>query len=210
MTASPHHALLRPAMPRLDLPMFRRRDLLLLGAALALPSGCALPTLPSIRDVNLDVLMDDQALLLGRIRLTILTFDRTGDTFVRTTAGPEEVLLPPEGAVAWVVRRPAGADVRLAAASCSEGGSAFGGLGPMLAPHALRTSINYFGTIELAAVHAPGDNRASNRLRRLDIKVTDDHLRDMAGFVAQNPRLAGRQYCHVPRMAVLEAPKARG
>jgi hypothetical protein len=165
--------------------------------------------LPSIRDVSLDALTDDDVLLLGRIRLTMLTFDRTGDAFVRTTARGDEVLLPPTGEVAWIVRRPPRGDVRLFSISCSEGGSTFG-LGPILAPHALRTPINYFGTIKIAAVQGLGDNRASERPSKTKIEVTDEHMRDMASFVAQNPRLAGRQYCHVPRMTVLEAPRAMG
>lgn len=189
--------------------MIRRRNLLTLGAALALPFGCAVPRLPSIRDVNLDALTDDQVLLLGRIRMKVLTFDRTGDTFVRTTAGDAEMLLPPEGEVVWPILRPRGGAVRLFSAKCSEGASVLAP-SPLLAPGTQRTLINYFGTIELAAVHALGDNRASAHLRRLEWKITDEHMRDMPAFVAQNPRLAGRPYCHVPRMTVLEAPAARG
>jgi hypothetical protein len=210
LTTSPPHALLAAAMIRVDIASLSRRNLLALGAALSLPIGCAAPVLPSIREVNLDALTDEYALLLGRIRMTVLTFDRTGDTFVRTTAGGAEVLLPPEGVIAWVVHRPPQREVRLLSASWSEGTATLGARGPIMAPYTLRTPINYFGTIELAHGHALGDNRASRHLRRLDIEVTDDHRREMPAFVAQNPRLAGRQYCHVPRMTVLEAPRASG
>jgi hypothetical protein len=189
--------------------MLTRREVLCLGAALALPSGCSVATLPNLREVDLDALTDDRALLLGRIRLSVLTLDRTASTFARTTAGPEEVLLPPDGRVAWAVPRPRGSDVRLHGISLSEGGAMFGRLGPVLALEAPRTAIYYFGTIELSFGHRMDENRSSNRLGKLDMAVKDDRARDMPAFVADNPRLAGRQYCHVLRKAMLQAPLAR-
>lgn len=185
-------------------PLTRRR-LLVAGAALSLPIGCAVPALPPVRDVNLDAMTDEHALLLGRIRVTYLEFDRTGDTFARTTAGGPEMLLPADGDIAWLVRRPRGHDVRLASIASSEGRGYPGGV--LLAPHALRTALNYFGTVEISIEKGPADNRASKRASLLKVKVRDESARTMASFVEQNPRLAGRQYCHVLRNDVLEAPR---
>jgi hypothetical protein len=185
--------------------LLSRRRLLAVGAVLALPCGCAVP-LRSIRDVDLDAIGPAQALLLGRIRLTILDFDRTGDAFIRTNASEDEILLPPEGDVAWVVPRPASADIRLSRFSSSLKTVRLG-QGPVLAPHAVRTAINYFGTIDIELEHGPKNNRASERTGQLGIEIVDDQKLTMRAFVEQNPRLAGRIYYHVLRGTILEAPQ---
>ena len=100
-----------------------RRGFLALGALSTLPPGCALP-LRDIRQVNLDAIGPDQVLLLGRIRVQVLGEDRTGDAFIRTTASDEDTLLPPEGQVAWLVRRLPGVDVRLAEVTSPAGSTA--------------------------------------------------------------------------------------
>lgn len=185
-----------------------RRRLIALGAMLALPCGCAV-AIPTIRDVNLDTMGPDQPLLLGRIRLTLLGFDRTGDAFVRTSASDDDVLLPPEGDVAWVVRRPPGKDIRLHRVSSSLKTLALG-KGPVLAPSAVRTAINYFGTINIKLEHGPHNNRASARVGQLSLEIVDEKQLAMEAFVKQNPRLAGRIFYHVLRGAILEAPKLPG
>lgn len=190
-----------------------RRDLLLLGAALSLAGGCA-PTLPPLRGANLDDLEPDgDILLLGRIRLMMLDVDRTGDAFIRINAAADEVLLPPDGEVAWVVHRPRKQEVRLTRLS-SMGHKLYFGLAdmPVLAPRTLRAAINYFGTVKIVLDRAAGQNRDdaqmghTGRLGLMRLNVVDEAARDMPAFVAQNPRLAGRVYCHVLRGAILEAP----
>jgi hypothetical protein len=49
--------------------------------------------------VDLDAIAPDRALLLGRIQVTILGDDRTGDTFILTNASEDEALLRPDGEV---------------------------------------------------------------------------------------------------------------
>lgn len=185
-----------------------RRHLLALGALFALPGGCAVPLL-RLRDVNLDAIGPHQALLLGRVRLTILDFDSTGDAFLRTNVGEDEILLPPEGDVAWVVARPAGEDIRLSRVSTPQR-TLYLGRGPVLAPNAVRTVINYFGTIDIGLEHGPNDNRVSERTGRLRLQITDEQVPAMKAFVQQSPKLAGRIYYHVLRGTVLEAPPLSG
>jgi hypothetical protein len=181
-----------------------RRTLLALGATLVLPAGCVTP-LPSLRDVDLDAIGPDQALLLGRVRLSILGFDRSGDAFVTVSARAREELLPPEGEVAWVVRRIAGLDVRLMRVT-SSGKTLVLGRGPLLAPAAVRTAINYFGTVEIAFEHGLNDNRATMRTHRAEVRIVDQAGSAMPAFVAQNPKLEGRMFYHVPRATMLQAP----
>ena len=188
--------------------LLSRRCLVALGATLALPYGCAV-RVTGIRDVSFDAIGPDQPLLLGRIRFTILDADCTGDAFVRTNASADEVLLPPEGEIAWVVRRPWAMDIRLLEIS-SSGRALTLGQGPVLAPSAARTAICYFGTISMKLEHGLDDNRASERTGQLDLDIVDDQGPAMRAFVEQNPRLAGPPYYHVLRRAILEAPRPRG
>jgi hypothetical protein len=192
-------------MPRLDL--LSRRNLLALGAALALPAGCVVPA--RIRDVSFDAIGPDRVLLLGRIRLIILDFDRTGDAFIRTNIGEDEVLLPPEGEVAWIVPHPHNDDLRLARLE-SAGMTLRWTRGPVLAPGAVREAIMYFGTIHMALNRGMLNNRGGEGIGELATDLTDDRAAAMAAFVAQNPQLAGRRYYHVLRGTVLEAPRPRG
>jgi len=192
--------------PRQTIPL-SRRSLLALGATLALPFGCV-ATLPGIHQVNLDAIADDQALLLGRIRLSILDLDHTGDAFIRINTDADEVLLPAEGEVAWVVRRPGRWDVRLAQITSSHKRVILP-RGPVLAPYAVRTAINYFGTIRVTLDRRANESRDSGRTGHLEVEVVDQQGTAMAAFVAQNPRLAGRIYYHVLRGEVLQAPSLR-
>jgi len=185
-----------------------RRSVVALGVTLALPWGCAVAT-RSIRDVNLDTIGPDQVLLLGRIHLTILGADRTGDAFVQTNAGADDMLLPPEGEVAWLFRRPAGVDLRIHRIS-SAGSVLTLGKGPVLAPGAVRTAISYFGTVKVTLDQGLNNNRSNGRTGQLELEIVDDRILSMAAFVAQNPGLAGRSYYHVLRGTVLEAPRPRG
>jgi hypothetical protein len=84
--------------------LLSRRHFLALGTAITFPGGCV-PSLATLREVDLDAIAPDRALLLGRIQVTILGDDRTGDTFILTNASKDEALLRPDGEVAWVVPR---------------------------------------------------------------------------------------------------------
>lgn len=191
-----------PALPS-------RRRLLELWALLALPWGCVHP-LPGVQAVNLDALGPDDVLLLGRIRLTILGLDCTGDAFVRINAAADEMLLPSSGEVAWVVRRPPGRDIELTSIESSGKTLYLHRERPILAPHAVRTAINYFGTVDITLDRAADQSRDSGRVGRLGLQVVDESARDMAAFVAKNHRLAGRMYYHVLRRSVLDAPPLSG
>jgi hypothetical protein len=180
-----------------------RRSLLCLATTLALPVGCA-GTLPlDIRDVRLDAMPPDHVLLLGRIRLTMLDFDRTGTAFIRTTAGPEERLLPEDGAVAWVVPHAAGAEIRLAGINMAGGWLA----NPLLlAPAVVPAPLVYFGDVEFIGAAGLDDNRASGEASKLTWKVLDLQGPAMAGFVARNPGLRGRRVYNVLRKATFDTP----
>lgn len=189
--------------PRVGAEPCSRRGFLGAAVLVALP-GCV-SALPTIRSIDLDAIGSDQALLLGRIRVWVETFDCTGDSFV-TVSGNPEALLPPSGEVAWVVRRYGSHDVDLMRVETS-GKIVFPGA-MVLAPGDLRTAINYFGTIEITLTRALGETRASGRTGAGSVRRVDERDRAMAAFVAENPRLGGRIYCHVPTRQVLLAPSA--
>ena len=164
-----------------------------------------MPSLSSLREVDLDAIAPDRALLLGRIQVTILGDDRTGDTFILTNASEDETLLRPDGEVAWVVPRPGRRDIRLIRITSSRKTLVLP-RGPLLAPSAAGTAINYFGTIGITLERGFDDNSATVRTHALRLSIRDEHDISMAAFVAENPRLSGRLYYNLPRGEVLNAP----
>jgi hypothetical protein len=142
--------------------------------------------------------------------VTILGDDRTGDTFIFTNASEDEALLRPGGEVAWVVPRPGRLDIRLVRITSSRTTLVLhrGPLhpGPLLAPSAAGTAINYFGTIGITLERGFGDNSASVRTHELRLSIRDEHDISMPAFVAENPRLSGRPYYNLPSGEMLHAP----
>ena len=158
--------------------------------------------------MDLDAIAPDRALLLGRIQVTILGDDRTGYTFILTNASRDEALLPPDGEVAWVVPRPGRLNIRLIRIVSSRTTLVLP-RGPLLAPSAAGTAINYFGTIGITLERGFDDNSATVRTHALRLSIRDEHDISMAAFVAENPRLSGRLYFNAPRGEVLNAPLAQ-
>jgi hypothetical protein len=114
--------------------------------------------------------------------------------------------LAPGGDIAWIVRRYGSHDIALMRAETSRKVVFLGR--PPLAPGDPRTAINYFGTVEIVLSRAPFQTRDSGRTGTASVRVIDERDRAMAAAVAENPRLAGRIYCHVPTRHILEAPSA--
>ena len=69
--------------------------------------------------------------------------------------------------------------------------------------------ISYFGTLNIELNRGNGGNRDAPRLEKLGKQFVDEHVPDMAAFVAQNHALAKRRYYNVLRGAFFEAPPAR-
>jgi hypothetical protein len=180
-----------------------RRSLLCLATTLALPVGCAWPVPLDIRDVRFGAMLPDQVLLLGRIRITALDFDRTGTAFIRTSAGPEERLLPEDGEVAWLVPHRPGKAIWLGTIHLSGGWVA---ASAPLAPAVIPEPIVYFGDIQFTVSAGLDDNRSSGRASKLQATRVDQHSSAIAGFAARNPGLRGRRVYNALRGETFEAP----
>lgn len=180
-----------------------RRHLLGLATALALSQGCAFPAPLDIRDVRFDSMPPEHVLLLGRIRITVLDFDRTGTAFITTSAGPEERLLPEDGEVAWVVPHRPGKQIWLGTIHLSGGWLA---ASACLVPAVVPTPLVYFGDIQFTATAGRDDNRASERASKLTSTRVDQHASAIADFVARNPGLRGRRVYNVLRGDTFDTP----
>lgn len=182
---------------------FSRRNLLWLATTLALPAGCARPVPLDIRDVNFEAMLPDHVLLLGRIRVTALDFDRTGTAFITTSAGPEERLLPEDGEVAWVVTHRPGKQIWLGTIHLSGGWVA---ASMRLVPAVIPASIVYFGDIQLTVSAGLDDNRSSGRASKLAATRVDQHSSAIADLVAKNPGLRGRRVYNALRGDTFDTP----
>ena len=157
-----------------------------------------------------------ELLVVGRIHVRVLGEDRSGATLFRTNARPDELMIPDDGLVTWLLPR-----LNIAARLVAFTGPGldrtgqqgytkyfFFSNGPLLSVDRPPVPIVYFGTITIRLEEGGLEHRVGLP-GRIGVDQTDEAEETFRELVRINPAFAGVQYFHAMRGRVVRAGSER-